>query len=107
MMKRVKAKYALGLTATPERKDGRHSIIYMRWRVAHLSSFAYAIPTVGAPSLRFLQGWAAMLRTQLLSVPQHRLCMPSSYPPFAEYAKDGAPAHLWWLLQFESRATRR
>jgi hypothetical protein len=30
--------------------------------------------------------------------------MPSSYPPFA-YAKDEHP-HLWWLLQFESRATR-
>src|SRR5580700_4564403 len=30
-------------------------------RVAHLSSFSYAIPTEGAPSLRSLQGWVAML----------------------------------------------
>jgi hypothetical protein len=45
-----------------------------------------------------------MLPAQLLSVLQCPLCMPSSYPPFA-YAKDGHP-HLWWLLQFESRATR-
>jgi hypothetical protein len=36
--------------------------------------------------------------------------MPSSYPPLRQaqgrlfgYAKDGHP-HLWWLLQFESRA---
>jgi hypothetical protein len=27
-----------------------------------LTIFACAIPTSGAPSLRFLQGWAAMLR---------------------------------------------
>ena len=48
------------------------------------------IPTEGAPSLRFLQGWAAMLPAQRLSVLHHPLCMPSSYPPFA-YAKDGHP----------------
>jgi superfamily II DNA or RNA helicase len=29
-MKQVKAKYVLGLTATPERKDGHHPIIYMQ-----------------------------------------------------------------------------
>ena len=29
-MKRVKARYVLGLTATPERKDGHHPIIYMQ-----------------------------------------------------------------------------
>jgi len=29
VMKQVKAKYVLGLTATPERKDGHHPIIYM------------------------------------------------------------------------------
>src|SRR5580698_8902616 len=34
-------------------------------RVAHLSSFSYATPTEGAPSLRSLQGWVAMLPTQL------------------------------------------
>ncbi len=45
-----------------------------------------------------------MLPAQLLPVLHRPLCMPSSYPPFA-YAKDGHP-HLWWLLQFESRATR-
>ncbi len=30
VMKQVKAKYILGLTATPERKDGHHPIIYMQ-----------------------------------------------------------------------------
>ena len=50
------------------------------------------IPTEGAPSLRFLQGWVAMLAAQLLSVLHYPLCMPSSCPPFAKYAKDGAPA---------------
>jgi superfamily II DNA or RNA helicase len=29
-MKQVKAKYILGLTATPERKDGHHPIVYMQ-----------------------------------------------------------------------------
>src|ERR1700732_3116550 len=37
------------------------------------------IPTEGAPSLRFLQGWAAMLPAQLLSVLHRPLCMASSY----------------------------
>ena len=30
VMKQVKARYILGLTATPERKDGHHPIIYMQ-----------------------------------------------------------------------------
>ena len=30
VMKRVKAQYVVGLTATPTRKDGRHPIIYMQ-----------------------------------------------------------------------------
>ena len=30
IMKQVKAKYVLGLTATPERKDGHHPILYMQ-----------------------------------------------------------------------------
>jgi superfamily II DNA or RNA helicase len=30
VMKQVKAKYVLGLTATPERKDGHHPIIYVQ-----------------------------------------------------------------------------
>jgi superfamily II DNA or RNA helicase len=30
VLKQVKAKYVLGLTATPERKDGHHPIIYMQ-----------------------------------------------------------------------------
>jgi superfamily II DNA or RNA helicase len=30
VMKQVKAKYVLGLTATPERKDGHHPILYMQ-----------------------------------------------------------------------------
>jgi hypothetical protein len=59
-------------------------------RVAGGPSLHCTIPTEGAPSLRFLQGWA-MLPAQLLSVLHQPLCMPSSYPPFA-YAKDGAPA---------------
>src|SRR5438445_13645257 len=29
-MRQVKAKYVVGLTATPERKDGHHPIIYMQ-----------------------------------------------------------------------------
>src|SRR5882672_2606898 len=62
------------------------------------------IPTESAPSLRFLQGWAAMLPAQLLSVLHRPLCMPSSYPPFSPTRRTGHP-HLWWLLQFESRAT--
>jgi len=45
VMKQVKAKYILGLTATPERKDGHHPIIYMqcgpsRFRVSALSMTA-------------------------------------------------------------------
>jgi TIR domain len=54
--------------------------------------------------LSLSKGWAAMLPAQLLSVLHHPLCMPSSYPPFA-YAK-GGHQQLWWLLQFESQATR-
>jgi hypothetical protein len=46
-----------------------------------------------------------MLPAQLLSVLHCRLCMPSSYPPFAN-AKDGAPATAV-ALQFEDRATPR
>jgi hypothetical protein len=30
VLKQVKAKYVLGLTATPERRDGHHPIIYMQ-----------------------------------------------------------------------------
>jgi len=33
-----------------------------------------------------------MLPAQLLSILDYPLCMPPSYPPFATYAKDGAPA---------------
>jgi hypothetical protein len=55
-----------------------------------------------------------MLPAQLLSVLYHPLCLPLSYPPlrqaqgrlFAKYAKNAAPAKLWWLRQFEGRATR-
>ena len=46
-----------------------------------------------------------MLPAQLLSVLHYPLWMPSSYPPFAKYAKDGAPAAVV-PLQFEGRATR-
>jgi hypothetical protein len=45
----------------------------------------------GAPSLRFFQGWAAALPAQFSSVLHCPLCTPSSYPPFAKNAKDGAP----------------
>lgn len=52
----------------------------------------------GAPSLRSLQepalnlpkGWAAMLPTRFLFVLHYPLCIASSYPPFAKYAKHGA-----------------
>jgi hypothetical protein len=43
------------------------------------------------PPMRFLQGWAAMLPAQLVSVLRYPLWMPSSYLPFAKYAKDGHP----------------
>jgi hypothetical protein len=59
-----------------------------------------SISTEGAPSLRFLQGWASMLPAQLLSVLHYSLCMPSSYPPFAKKStrRTGHP-QLWWLPQ--------
>ena len=43
------------------------------------------------PALSLPKGWAAMLPAQLLSVLHYPLWMPSSYQPFAKYAKDGAP----------------
>jgi hypothetical protein len=46
-----------------------------------------------------------MLPAQLLSVLHYPLCLPSSYPPFAKYAKDGAPAAVV-ASAFEGRATR-
>src|SRR6266478_6674322 len=49
------------------------------------------LPTESAPSLRFLQGWAAMLPAQLLSVLHRPLCMPSSYPPFSPTRRTGHP----------------
>jgi len=44
-------------------------------------------PTEGALPLRFLQGWAAMLLMQFLSVAPARLRM-YSWRPFAKTAKD-------------------
>src|SRR6266702_8380397 len=59
----------------------------------------------GAPSLHctkfprgvphpcvFCKGGRLCCRRKLLSVRHYLLCMPSSYPPFAKYAKDVAPA---------------
>jgi len=49
VLRRIKAKYVLGLTATPTRKDGHHPIIYMQcgpirfflsaWKAARFSPF--------------------------------------------------------------------
>src|ERR1700685_3136403 len=59
-----------------------------RWRGGpSLTIFACTIPTEGALPLRFLQGWAAMLLMQLLSVAPARLRM-YSLRPFAKTAKD-------------------
>ncbi len=41
-----------------------------------------------------------MLPEQFMSVLHYPSCMPSSFPPFAEYAKDGVPG----LLSFTSWA---
>ena len=57
------------------------------------------IPAEGAPSLRSWQepalslpkGRAAMLPAQLVCVLHYPSYMPPSYPPFAKYAKNGAP----------------
>src|SRR5438045_3412135 len=69
------------------------SVVVLSATICSRSQFTYSsaggpslhctIPTEGAPSLRFLQVWVAMLPAQLLSVLHHPLCMPSSYPPFA------------------------
>jgi len=61
---------------------------------APLTIFACAIPTGGAPPLRFLQGWVAMLRVPLICC--GHVTKPTQYrhfrlPPFAKNAKDGAP----------------
>jgi hypothetical protein len=59
--------------------------------VAGGPSLHCTIPTAGAPSLRFLQGWAAMLPAQLLSV-LHPVVYAVVVPALFAYAKDGAPA---------------
>ena len=88
---------------------------YLSWMSPNLShdclhSSIYTLPIFalhhshgGCAILAFFQGWAAMLPAQVLAFLHRSLCMPSSYPPFA-YAKNGHP-QLWWLPQFESRAT--
>jgi superfamily II DNA or RNA helicase len=43
VMKQVKAKYVVGLTATPTRKDGHHPIIYMQCGPARFSMSAKAM----------------------------------------------------------------
>jgi superfamily II DNA or RNA helicase len=43
VMKQVKAKYVVGLTATPTRKDGHHPIIYMQCGPARFSMSARAM----------------------------------------------------------------
>lgn len=51
-----------------------------------------AICAEGAPSLRPLQGWAAMLLTQpFVPSAEGQLRLGSRLPPFADCAKDGAP----------------
>ena len=70
------------------------------------------IATEGAPSLRFLQepalslpkGWVTMLPAQLCPFYTTRcLCRRRTRP--SPTRRTGQPL-LWWLLQFESRATR-
>jgi superfamily II DNA or RNA helicase len=44
VMRAAKAKFVIGLTATPTRKDGHHPIIYMQCGSARFSMNARAIP---------------------------------------------------------------
>jgi len=54
-----------------------------------------------------------MLPEKLLSVLRYPLCMPSSYPPlrlrsgqaFRKVREGTEHPRLWWLMQFEGRAT--
>jgi hypothetical protein len=87
--------------------DKKHRMLsaFMGVHLAGGPSLHCTIPTEGAPSLRFLQGWAAMLPAQLLSVLHYPLCMPSSYPLSQSTRRTGHP-QLRCLLQFEGRATR-
>jgi hypothetical protein len=70
----LRCSYALGPEAIP--RSTLPSFRYLQLLCPHVPIghpggwpiFACTIPTEGAPSLRFLQGWAAMLSTQLLSV---------------------------------------
>jgi hypothetical protein len=70
--------------------------------VAHL--WHCTIAKEGAPPLRFSCKGGPRCSGRNLSVLHYPSWIPSSYPPFAKYAKDGHPL-LWWLLQLESRAT--
>jgi hypothetical protein len=68
--------------------------------------FACTISTEGAPSLRFLQGWAAML-LELFHWLRHRPDQTTGgrhfrLPPFAKNAKDGAPRCVGDAIEIKS-----
>jgi len=54
--------------------------------------FVCAISTEGAPSLRLLQGWAAMLPMQRLTFPDKPVPHAFAFPTLSQTTrKDGAP----------------
>ena len=57
-------------------------------------TLVYIILTEGAPSLRSLQGWVAMLPTQFVFFRTNAVAHAFVVPPFADCAKDGAPSVL-------------
>ena len=52
VMKQVKARYVVGLTATPTRKDGHHPIIYMQCGPAWFSMSARTITEATRSNIR-------------------------------------------------------
>src|SRR5579864_1046020 len=69
-----------------------------------------SISTEGAPSLRFcLQGWASMMPV-LYDLSRsdgiNRQAQAFPCPALRKRTRRTGHPHLWWLLQFESRANR-
>jgi superfamily II DNA or RNA helicase len=50
VMRQMKAKYVVGLTATPRRKDGHHPIIYMHCGPVRFNSTTF--PTIRISTFR-------------------------------------------------------
>ena len=75
-----------------------------------LTIFACTIPTEGAPSLRFLQGWAAMLRVLFNFVVGTRSNPPgagiSGSRPSQKARRNGAPTVVFRPARSEAWATR-